>query len=52
MRQENKMREIVQCQNCQKVMDVDDVNYFTYIDPCFHLLCLDCIRSYAEDQFV
>ncbi len=45
MKQENnKMREIVQCQNCHKVMDVDDV---TYIDPCFHLLCLDCIRSYA-----
>lgn len=33
-------------------MDVNEVNLFAYNYACLHLLCIACIKSYVEDQYV
>ena len=33
-------------------MNASDVNLFVYNFTCLHLFCLNCISSYAIDQYV
>lgn len=44
--------DVVICQNCQKNMNVNEVDLFVYNYTCLHLLCLACARSYVKDQYV
>ena len=45
--------DTVECKKCHKKLYTSfDVESIFYVEECWHLYCLSCIRKYIDDEFV
>lgn len=45
--------DIVECNKCKRKLYTSfDVSSLFYVEECWHLFCLPCIRKYIDDEFV
>lgn len=46
-------QDIVACKKCSKKFYASfDANSLFYVEECWHLFCLGCIKKYIDDEFV
>ena len=42
----------MKCENCKRAIMSVDLSSLVFIEPCCHIFCMPCIKSYIEDQYV
>ena len=46
-------QDIVECKKChRKLYTSFDVSSLFYVEECWHLFCVPCIRKYIDDEFI
>ena len=45
--------DTVECKRCSKKLYTSfDVQEMFYVEECWHLFCLSCIRKYIDEEFI
>ena len=45
--------DTVECKKCTKKLYTSfDVQSLFYVEECWHLFCISCVRKYIDDEFL